>query len=39
MKLVANRPFADPEVAACKLVEIVNSVEPVLDGRMIVTTL
>jgi hypothetical protein len=28
MKSVAGRPFADPEVAARKLMEIANSVEP-----------
>jgi hypothetical protein len=32
MKFVAGRPFADPEVAARKLMEIANSVEPVQDG-------
>ena len=34
MKFAANRPFADPEVAARKLLEIANSVEPVQDGRI-----
>jgi hypothetical protein len=33
-KFVITRPFADPEVAARKLVEIANSVEPVQDGRI-----
>ena len=33
MKFVAPRPLADPEVAARKLLEIANSVEPVQDGR------
>jgi hypothetical protein len=32
MKFVAARPFADPEAAARKLMEIGNSVEPVQDG-------
>jgi hypothetical protein len=34
MKFAANRPFADPEVAARKLLEIANSVEAVQDGRI-----
>jgi hypothetical protein len=34
LKFVAPRPYADPEVAAHKLLEIANSVEPVLDGRI-----
>ena len=34
MKFVANRSFADPEVAARKLMEIANTVEPVQDGRI-----
>jgi hypothetical protein len=34
MKFVAARPFADPEIAARKLLEIANSVEPVQDGRI-----
>jgi hypothetical protein len=34
MKFVVNRPFADPEVAARKLMEIANSVVPVQDGRI-----
>ena len=36
MKFVAARPFADPEVAARKLLEIANSVEPVQDGRIFI---
>jgi hypothetical protein len=31
---VANRPFADPDVAARKIVEIANGVEAVQDGRI-----
>jgi hypothetical protein len=31
-KFVGDRPFADPEAAARKLVEIANSVEAVQDG-------
>ena len=39
MKFVQPRPFADPEAAARKLLESANSVDPVQNGRMIVTTL
>jgi hypothetical protein len=34
MKFVAPRPFADPEVAARKLIEIANAFEPIQDGRI-----
>jgi hypothetical protein len=34
MKFVERRPFADPEAAARKLMEIANSIEPVQDGRI-----
>ena len=34
MKLTANRPFADPAVAARKLLEIANATEAVQDGRI-----
>ena len=34
MKFVAERPYADPEAAARKLLEIANSVEAVQDGRI-----
>ena len=33
-KFVANRPFADPDAAARKIVEIANGVEAVQDGRI-----
>jgi hypothetical protein len=33
-KYVEPRPFADPEAAARKLMEIANSIEPVQDGRI-----
>ena len=33
-KFVANRPFADPDVAARKIVEIANGIEAVQDGRI-----
>jgi len=32
--LVADRPFADPDAAARKIVEIANDVEAVQDGRI-----
>jgi hypothetical protein len=34
MKLVERSPFANPDLAARKLVEIANSVEAVMDGRI-----
>ena len=34
MRFVEARPFANPEAAARKLLEIANSVEPVQDGRI-----
>jgi hypothetical protein len=34
MKYAAARPFADPEIAARKLLELANAVEPVQDGRI-----
>jgi hypothetical protein len=34
MKFVEKRPFADPEVAARKLVELADTFEPVHDGRI-----
>ena len=34
MKYTADRPFADPEKAARKLLEIANTVEAVQDGRI-----
>ena len=34
MKSVEPRPFADPEVAARKIVETANTIEPVQDGRI-----
>jgi hypothetical protein len=36
MKFAAERPYADPEKAARKLVEIANSVEAVQDGRIFI---
>jgi hypothetical protein len=34
VKYVPTRPFADPKAAARRLMEIVNSVEPVQDSRI-----
>jgi hypothetical protein len=34
MRFVSNRPFADPEAAARKLLEIANAAEAVQDGRI-----
>jgi len=34
MRLVEPRPFADPETAARKLLELANAAEPVQDGRI-----
>ena len=34
MKFTADRPYADPEKAARKLIEIANAIEAVQDGRI-----
>jgi hypothetical protein len=34
MKFASNRPYADPEKAALKIIEIAKAVEPVQDGRI-----
>jgi hypothetical protein len=34
MKFIEPRPFADPDAAARKLVEIANGIETVQDGRI-----
>jgi hypothetical protein len=34
VKFMESRPFADPEVAARKIVELANAFEPVQDGRI-----
>ena len=34
MKYATTRPFADPEAAARKLLEIANATEAVQDGRI-----
>jgi hypothetical protein len=36
MKFATDRPYADPEKAARKLVEIANSIEPAQDGRIFI---
>jgi hypothetical protein len=36
MKFIEPRPFADPDAAARKLIEIANSVEAVQDGRILI---
>lgn len=39
MKLSAERPFAKPETAARKLLEIANGIEAVQDGRIYIELL
>jgi hypothetical protein len=39
MKFAETRPYADPEAAARKLVEIANTVEAVQDGRIFIELL
>ena len=34
MKFTSDRPFADPEKAARKILEIASTVEPIQDGRI-----
>jgi hypothetical protein len=34
MKFTVDRPYADPEKAARKIIEIAKAVEPVQDGRI-----
>jgi hypothetical protein len=36
MKFAQSRPYANPETAARKLIEIANSVEAVQDGRIFI---
>ena len=36
MKFVNVRPFADPDVAARKIVELANAVEPYFDNRVLI---
>jgi hypothetical protein len=39
VKFVNARPFADPEAAARKLLEIANAHEPYMDGRILIERL
>src|SRR5271169_1362305 len=39
MKFVSARPFADPEAAARKLLEIANAHAPYMDGRILIERL
>jgi len=39
MKYAEPRPFADPEKAARKLLEIANATEAVQDGRIFIETI
>jgi hypothetical protein len=34
MKFAADRPFANPEIAARKLIGLANAFEPIQDGRI-----
>jgi hypothetical protein len=34
MKFIEPRPFADPEAAARKLIELANAFEPIQDSRI-----
>jgi len=34
MKFATDRPFADPDAAARKLMELANAFEPIQDGRI-----
>ena len=36
MKFVPARSLADPDMAARKIMEIANSLEPYMDGRLLV---
>ena len=38
-KFVEPRPYADPEAAARKLLEIANAHEPYMDGRILIERL
>jgi hypothetical protein len=39
MSFVATRPFADPDVAAHKLLEIAKAHEPYMEGRILIERL
>lgn len=37
MKVIGlSHPYADPDVAARKIMEIANSLEPYMDGRLLI---
>jgi hypothetical protein len=36
MKFVGTRPLADPDIAARKLLELANAVEPYFDNRILI---
>jgi hypothetical protein len=36
LKFVNGRPYADPDVAARKILEIANSLESYMDGRLLI---
>jgi hypothetical protein len=36
MKFTSDRPYANPETAARKLIEVANAVAPVQDGRIFI---
>ena len=36
MKFVPTRPLADPDIAARKIVELANAVEPYFDNRILI---
>jgi len=36
VKFVSARPYADPDAAARKILEIANSLEPYMDGRLLI---
>ena len=35
-KYMETRPYADPDVAARKIIEIANGLEPYMDGRLLI---
>lgn len=39
MKFVSDRPYADPEQAARRLLELANAVEPYMDNRVLIELL
>jgi len=36
MKYAADRPYADPDKAARRIVDIASTIEPVQDGRIFI---